>query len=57
MNKKAYITPMLQAITLSQELPVAASNQIDGNSINLNSGTMSSGSGEDATKSNDWDIW
>ena len=56
--KKTYIIPSLKVVLLQHVMPLAASNQINGNSLILNHNTMGEGNGSDAARGdNSWDIW
>ena len=54
--KKKYIIPFMQVACMAEELPVAVSNHINGNSIDFNPTTMEGGDGSDAVKRN-YDVW
>lgn len=57
MKKNQYIAPELQTIKLNAELPMAQSNKMNSNSVNLNPNTMKDGDGGDAVKANAYDVW
>lgn len=56
--KKIYFQPNITEVKVNSELPLALSNEVDGNSINFNSSTMSDGDGEDAAVKQDvYSVW
>ena len=56
--KKKYIIPALQVAHVAEGLPIAQSNQVNGNVVNLNPNTMSTGNGGDAVKGNSgYNVW
>ena len=56
--KKTYISPALQVAYIAHELPIAGSNEVNGNTVNLNARTMKEGDGSDAVKrDNTYDVW
>ena len=56
--KKIYFQPTITEVKVNSELPLALSNEVDGNSIIFNSSTMSDGNGDDAAvKGNDYSVW
>ncbi len=57
MKKTFYIAPLLKLTVLAEERPIAASNEISGNSIDLNPGTMKGGDGTDAVKGSIYNVW
>ena len=57
MKKILYTAPLLRVKVIGSELPVAQSNLVNGNSVNINSSTMTEGNGSDAVKSNQYNVW
>ena len=58
MKKNQYIAPSLHCCFVEAEAPLAVSNMVDGNSINMNSRTMESGDGSDAVKGQgNYSVW
>lgn len=57
MKKTIYISPLLKQTTLAEELPIAESNIVSGDSIEINPSTMEDGSGGDAVKYNSYSVW
>ncbi len=57
--KKTYIIPSLTIVSVMHEMPIAASNQLDGsNNVSLNPNSMDEGTGDDAVREDvGWDIW
>ena len=55
--KKKYINPILHVAHVAEELPIAQSNQANGENINLNPNTMNDGDGVDAVKRNTYNVW
>ena len=56
--KKTYIIPTLHVAYIAEELPIAQSNRINGNTVNLNPTTMGEGNGDDAVKQRvDYSVW
>ena len=50
MNKKKYIIPGLTIVEIKNETPIAGSNNVNGDSLIINPGTMGGGDGGDAVK-------
>ena len=61
--KKNYMMPAMQVLTLTGELPIAASNGVDSDgNVNINVNSIGEGSGDDAvrgmrTTTVDWNDW
>ena len=56
--KKIYFQPTITEVKVNSELPLALSNEVERNSINFNSSTMSDGDGEDAAVKQDvYSVW
>lgn len=55
--KKTYIIPRLQVAYVTEELPIAQSNVVNGESVNLNPNSMEGGNGSDAVKANVYNVW
>lgn len=57
MKKTFYKAPLLKLTVLAEELPIAESNTVDGDKINMNPGTMGEGDGGDAVKGSIYNVW
>ena len=56
--KKLYIQPQLLIVRVQATAMLAASNEYNGSSVNLNGDTMSEGNGSDAAvKVNNYSLW
>jgi hypothetical protein len=55
--KKKYINPALQVDYVAEELPIAQSNKVNGESVNLNPNSIEAGNGSDAVKANAYNVW
>ena len=60
MNRKQYIQPATESELIRAALPIAASNEVDGDHSDPNPSTMEEGDGDDAVKDryDDWgNLW
>lgn len=60
MNKKQYIQPVCNTMTVLASHPITASNEVENGGINTNPGSMEEGDGGDAAKGryNEWgNLW
>lgn len=56
--KEVYIQPRLICVKVQATAMLAASNEYNGSSVNLNGDTMSEGNGSDAAvKVNNYSVW
>ena len=55
--KKTYKPSLICIVQVGQELPIAESNAILGDSIDFDPTTMSGGDGSDAVKSHSYSVW
>jgi len=55
--KKIYISPTLCVVRVNNEMPIALSNQMTDDGVELNKETMEEGDGGDAVKANHYSVW
>ncbi len=57
MEKKLYIAPIINMVAITEEMPIALSNNVSSTGVNLNPETMSEGDGTDASRACHYSVW